>query len=113
MEENDQNLYDQFDRLIARHGELINRLCMRRAGGNADRCAELRQDCYISLWHYLPKLRKDANVVDQGMRPDGTLYNVTRKIAITFRPFFPRFFLLFEAIIEKILLKIHNNALFL
>ena len=61
MEENDQNLYDQFDRLIARHGELINRLCMRRAGGNADRCAELRQDCYISLWHYLPKLREDAN----------------------------------------------------
>ena len=61
MEDNERQLYDRFDSLIARHRDLIDRLCMRRALGNVSRCAELRQDCYISLWHYLPKLRENAN----------------------------------------------------
>lgn len=61
MEDNERQLYDRFDSLIARHRDLIDRLCMRRALGDVSRCAELRQDCYISLWHYLPKLRENAN----------------------------------------------------
>lgn len=61
MEDNERQLYDRFDSLIARHRVLIDRLCMRRALGDVNRCAELRQDCYISLWHYLPKLRDNAN----------------------------------------------------
>ncbi|MBP5547653.1 MAG: sigma-70 family RNA polymerase sigma factor [Bacteroidales bacterium] len=61
MEDNERHLYDKFDSLIARHRVLIDHLCMHRALGDVNRCAELRQDCYISLWHYLPKLREDAN----------------------------------------------------
>lgn len=61
MEDNERQLYDRFDSLIARHGGLIDRLCMRHAFGDVNRCAELRQDCYISLWHYLPGLRIGAN----------------------------------------------------
>ena len=60
MEDNERHLYDRFDSLITRHGGLIDRLCMRHAFGDVNRCAELRQDCYISLWHYLPGLRIGA-----------------------------------------------------
>lgn len=61
MENRDQQLYDKFDRLISQHRALIDRLCMQRALGDKNRCAELRQDCYISIWHYLPKLRDGSN----------------------------------------------------
>ena len=61
MKDNDRPQYDKFDRLIAQYGGLIERLCMRHASGDVSRCAELRQDCYIALWHYLPTLREGAN----------------------------------------------------
>ena len=57
----DRRLYDKFDSLIARHRRLIDSLCIRHAYGDENRSAELRQDCYISLWHYLPGLREGAS----------------------------------------------------
>lgn len=61
MGNNDQQLYDKFDSLIARHKGLIDYLCMHRSSGDENRCSELRQDCYISLWHYLPTLRENCS----------------------------------------------------
>lgn len=61
MDDNDRQIYEKFDSLIASHRNLIDRLCMRHAFGDVERCAELRQDCYISLWRYLPTLRENAS----------------------------------------------------
>ena len=61
MEDNNQQQYDKFDSLIARYKGLIDYLCMRRASGDENRCAELRQDCYLSIWHYLPTLREGCS----------------------------------------------------
>ncbi|MBR6900036.1 MAG: hypothetical protein IKN29_07090 [Bacteroidales bacterium] len=61
METGMQQPYGRFDALIARHRQLIHNMCMRRADGNVGRCAELVQDCYIALWHYLPSLREEAS----------------------------------------------------
>lgn len=61
MEDNNQQQYDKFDSLISRYKGLIDYLCMRRASGDENRCAELRQDCYLSLWHYLPTLRENCS----------------------------------------------------
>lgn len=61
MEDNGQERYDKFDALIARHSILIESLCIRHAAGDENRCTELRQDCLISLWHYLPKLREGCS----------------------------------------------------
>ena len=61
MEEYDHQLYERFDRLVARHKTLIDRLCVRYALGDEGRSAELRQDCYIALWHYLPSLREGVS----------------------------------------------------
>lgn len=61
MDDKNRQLYSKFDSLIASHRNLIDRLCMRHAFGDVERCAELRQDCYISLWRYLPTLRENAS----------------------------------------------------
>ena len=61
MAANDQPTHPQFHALILRHRDLIERLCMRRASGDYHRCAELRQDCYISIWRHLASLRHDAS----------------------------------------------------
>ena len=65
MDNSDREQYDRYDCLIARHGALIERLCMRHAWGDTNRCAELRQECYISLWRYLPTLREGANAFQE------------------------------------------------
>ena len=61
MEEKERLLYDKYDRLIVRYKYLIERLCLRYSSGDVNRCSELRQDCYISLWRYLPSLRENAS----------------------------------------------------
>lgn len=61
MDDNGRQLYNKFESLIASHRHLIDRLCVRHAFGDVGRCAELRQDCLISLWRYLPSLRDDAS----------------------------------------------------
>lgn len=65
MAANDQPTHPQFHALILRHRDLIERLCMRRASGDYHRCAELRQDCYISIWRHLASLRPDASPLQE------------------------------------------------
>lgn len=65
MAANDQPTHQQFQALILRHRDLIERLCMRRASGDYHRCAELRQDCYISIWRHLASLRHDASPLQE------------------------------------------------
>ena len=65
MAANDQTKHQQFQALILRHRDLIERLCMRRASGDYHRCAELRQDCYISIWRHLASLRHDASPLQE------------------------------------------------
>lgn len=65
MAANDQLTHPQFHALILRHRDLIERLCMRRASGDYHRCAELRQDCYISIWRHLASLRHDASPLQE------------------------------------------------
>lgn len=65
MAANDQPTHDQFHALILRHRDLIERLCMRRAAGDYHRCAELRQDCYISIWRHAASLRPDATPLQE------------------------------------------------
>ena len=65
MAANDQPTHQQFHALILRHRDLIERLCMRRASGDYHRCAELRQDCYISIWRHLASLRHDASPLQE------------------------------------------------
>ena len=65
MAANDQPTHPQFHALILRHRDLIERLCMRRASGDYHRCAELRQDCYISIWRHLASLRHDASPLQE------------------------------------------------
>lgn len=61
MDDSETRLYEKYDSLIARYGDMIERFCMLRSMGNRSRCAELRADCYISLWRYLPSLREGAS----------------------------------------------------
>lgn len=65
MAANDQPTHQQFHALILRHRDLIERLCMRRAAGDYHRCAELRQDCYISIWRHAASLRPDATPLQE------------------------------------------------
>ena len=65
MAANDQPTHPQFHALILRHRDLIERLCMRRASGDYHRCAELRQNCYISIWRHLASLRPDASPLQE------------------------------------------------
>lgn len=67
MAANDQPTHDQFHALILRHRDLIERLCMRRAAGDYHRCAELRQDCYISIWRHAASLRPDATPLQENL----------------------------------------------
>ena len=65
MAANNQPTHDQFHALILRHRDLIERLCMRRAAGDYHRCAELRQNCYISIWRHAASLRPDATPLQE------------------------------------------------
>ena len=67
MAANDQPTHEQFHALILRHRDLIERLCIRRASGDYHRCAELRQDCYISIWRHAASLRPDATPLQEAL----------------------------------------------
>lgn len=56
-----------FEQLIERHRTQIERLCMSRALGDYHLCAELRQECYISIWRHQPSLRPDATAQQEAM----------------------------------------------
>lgn len=62
-----QPSHEQYRDLIERHKALIERLCMSRALGDYHRCAELRQECYISIWRHQPSLRPDATAQQEAV----------------------------------------------
>ena len=49
--------YDEFDRLMQKHGAYIRRLCWWRSSGRSEDCADLIQECLLHLWHYRHTLR--------------------------------------------------------
>lgn len=57
MTPEEQQTYEQ---LIERHRSQIEHLCMHRALNDYHLCAELRQECYISIWKHLSNLRPDS-----------------------------------------------------
>lgn len=61
----DTTTYAAFEELVRRHKKLIDEICMRRSWGSKNRFLELRQDCYVSLWHHFPSLRKKATAVQE------------------------------------------------
>ena len=65
MDASNKPTHEQFQALILRHRDLIERLCMRRAAGDYHRCAELRQDCYISIWRHAASIRNDATPLQE------------------------------------------------
>ena len=52
--------YDEFDRLMQKHGAYIRRLCWWRSSGRSEDCADLIQECLLHLWHYRHTLRPDS-----------------------------------------------------
>lgn len=56
-----EKTFARFDSLIARHRALIDHLCIRYSDNDAELCNDYRQDCYCSLWHYLPSLKENSN----------------------------------------------------
>ena len=44
---------------------MIENMCMRRASGEYNRCAELRQECYISIWKHQNSLHPDATPMQE------------------------------------------------
>lgn len=52
--------YDEFDRLVHRHGAYIRRLCWWQSSGRSEDCADLIQDCLLDLWHFRHTLRPNA-----------------------------------------------------
>lgn len=59
MTTSDRQKYKHFYGLIERHKALIESLCMRRASGDSRYCAELLQECYISIWQHEQQISPD------------------------------------------------------
>lgn len=62
---NDRQKYEHFYGLIERHKALIESLCMRRASGDSRYCAELRQECYISIWKHEKQISADISPLQE------------------------------------------------
>ena len=63
----DRQKYEHFYGLIERHKALVERLCMRRASGDSCYCAELRQECYISIWKHEKQISADIHPLQETM----------------------------------------------
>ena len=61
----DRQKYEHFYGLIERHKALIESLCMRRASGDSRYCAELRQECYISIWKHEKQISADIHPLQE------------------------------------------------
>lgn len=59
MTTNDRLKYEHFYGLIERHKTLIERLCMRCSSGDSHHCAELRQECYFTIWKHEKQISTD------------------------------------------------------
>lgn len=56
----DNARYDDFDRMVLRHRAFIRHLCWWQASGHNEECADLVQECLLTLWHYRHTLRPGA-----------------------------------------------------
>lgn len=65
MTTNDRLKYEHFYGLIERHKALIESLCMRRASGDSYHCAELRQECYITIWKHEKQISTDISPLQE------------------------------------------------
>lgn len=65
MTTNDRLKYEHFYGLIERHKALIERLCMRRSSGDSRYCAELRQECYITIWKHEKQISTDLSPLQE------------------------------------------------
>jgi RNA polymerase sigma factor (sigma-70 family) len=65
MTTNDRLKYEYFYGLIERHKALIERLCMRRSSGDSYHCAELRQECYITIWKHEKQISTDISPLQE------------------------------------------------
>ena len=61
----DRRKYEHFNALLDRHKSQIENMCMRRARGEYNRCAELRQECYISIWKHQDSLRPNSTPMQE------------------------------------------------
>lgn len=65
MTTNDRLKYENFYGLIERHKTLIEGLCMRRASGDSAHCAELRQECFITIWKHEKQINTDISPLQE------------------------------------------------
>lgn len=63
----DRNINEQYYRLIERHKDMIERLCMSHSSGEYHRCAEMRQSCLIRIWRRMGRLPVDATPIKERM----------------------------------------------
>lgn len=63
MSQSEQDKYSKFNALLDRHKAQIENMCTRRSRGEYNLFAELRQECYISIWKHQDSLRADANIM--------------------------------------------------
>jgi len=61
MTTNDGLKYEHFYGLIERHKALIERFCMHRSSGDSYLFAELRQECYITIWKHEKQISADIH----------------------------------------------------
>jgi len=65
MTTTDRQKYEHFYGLIERHKALVESMCMRRASGDSRYCAELRQECYISIWKHEQQIGADVSPMQE------------------------------------------------
>lgn len=65
MSQSEQDKYSKFNALLDRHKAQIENMCTRRSRGEYNLFAELRQECYISIWKHQDSLRADANIMQE------------------------------------------------
>lgn len=57
--------YDDFDRLMLRHGKFVRWLCWIYSGGDETRMADLVQEVLLGLWQCRATLRPGANEMQE------------------------------------------------
>ena len=65
MANSDTSRYADFDALMARHRELIRRLCWWHADGDVERTADLMQEVLMHLWHARHTLRPGSTAGEE------------------------------------------------
>lgn len=56
---------ERYDALVAQHIGTIRRMCWRQSYGDNATCADLMQECLVSLWLRLPTLRAGCTAQEE------------------------------------------------